>query len=182
MAKSDLTREIEVQALRWLEEERYQHGVLECMLGYRRQHGIVDILAYHGKSVSQGRGRPRTREVVWSCYEIKVSKQDFYSEHKWSFIGHYNYFILAEGLYEEVREDIPDGVGVYEFKGYKRKWVNFYGIDDPRNVSYIAPVFKSLKRARKQKLKMDEKELMHDYIVSSNRDVRRWVEYKFDKG
>lgn len=49
---------------------------------------------------------------VFRCYEIKSSKEDFYSDAKWSFVGHYNYFVLTKELYEQVKHDIPSYVGV----------------------------------------------------------------------
>lgn len=50
---------------------------------------------------------------IWRCYEIKVSKADFYSSAKHSFVGHYNYFVMPSQVYEVVKQDIPDFVGVY---------------------------------------------------------------------
>lgn len=47
------------------------------------------------------------------CYEIKSSKEDFYSDAKWSFVGNYNYFVLTQETYEQVKHDIPKGIGVY---------------------------------------------------------------------
>ena len=39
----------------------------------------------------------------WRCYELKVTKADFRSTAKPSFVGHYNYFVLPSKLYEEVK-------------------------------------------------------------------------------
>ena len=52
-----------------------------------------------------------TRGIVW-CYEIKVSKSDFHSKHGHNFEGHYNYYVMTLELYEEVKDEIPDGIGV----------------------------------------------------------------------
>lgn len=173
MAKTDITKEIEIQLVNWLEDKNYEHAVTECTLGYTKQHGIVDVLSYTGKSVSRGRGRPRTREVTWKCYEIKVSKSDFYSKAKWSFIGHYNYFVIPKGLYSQIKKDVPKGIGVIEYHGMKNE-VYHYSERYGKKVRKV-PVFKSVKRASRGKLKMDEKELTHDFIVSANRDVRKWL-------
>lgn len=48
---------------------------------------------------------------IFRCYEIKVSKSDFHSQHKHSFVGHYNYFVLTHELWQQVAEEIPDWVG-----------------------------------------------------------------------
>lgn len=52
-------------------------------------------------------------EGVFRCYELKVSKADFHSSCHNSFVGHFNYYVMPEALYEEVKGKIPDGVGVY---------------------------------------------------------------------
>lgn len=50
---------------------------------------------------------------IFRCYEIKVSKSDFHSQHKHSFAGHYNYFVLTKELYDQVQDEIPDWVGCF---------------------------------------------------------------------
>jgi hypothetical protein len=47
------------------------------------------------------------------CYEIKVTKADFRSRCHNSFVGHFNYYVLRQGLYEEVKTEIPKHIGVY---------------------------------------------------------------------
>lgn len=47
------------------------------------------------------------------CYEIKSCKKDFESGHGLNFIGDYNYLVLPQGLYEEIKTSIPYNVGVY---------------------------------------------------------------------
>lgn len=154
--KTALTLEIELRFIEYLYDKRYELAVRECAIGRRKRYGIVDILSYHGKPVSNGRGKPRTREATWRCYEIKTSKADFYSPHKWTFVGDYNYFVVPEDLYNEVKKDIPDGIGCYTYNGK----VNG---------------FKIVKRASIKKTRISHSQLMHDYLVSNNRDARRWV-------
>ena len=56
------------------------------------------------------------------CYEIKVTKSDFRSKAAVTFIGHYNYYVLPHELYEEIRNEIPNGIGVYVGgRGYVKK-------------------------------------------------------------
>ena len=47
------------------------------------------------------------------CYEIKSCKEDFESGHGLNFIGDYNYLVLPQELYEEIKTSIPYYVGVY---------------------------------------------------------------------
>ena len=49
---------------------------------------------------------------IWRCYEVKVSKSDFYSKANKTFIGHYNYYVMPLELYEQVKQDIPKHIGV----------------------------------------------------------------------
>lgn len=50
---------------------------------------------------------------IFRCYEIKVTKSDFYSPAAHTFCGNYNYFVLTAPLYEQVKQDIPSNIGVY---------------------------------------------------------------------
>lgn len=159
MAKSVLTKAIELEFVEYLYDTRYELGIIECAIGPRKKYGIVDVLSYQGKRVSNGRGKPRTREVTWRCYEIKISKQDFLSSHKWTFVGDYNYFVVPEILYDSIKEYIPKGIGCYVYVG---------GING----------FRLVKKAFKQKIKLSDSQLMHDYLVSNNRDSRRWLKFK----
>ena len=159
MSKTTITKEIELNFIQFLYDKKYELAVKECMLGVGGHYGIVDLLSYHGKSIANGRGRPRTREVTWRCYEIKTSKADFYSKHKWTFVGHYNYFVVPADLYPIIEKDIPKGVGCYIYIGGRQG-------------------FKVIKRAARRKIPMSDSEIMHDFLVSNNRDARRWAKIR----
>lgn len=111
-------------------------------------HGRVDFVVYD-------------QLKIWRFYEIKSCKEDFYSDAKWTFMGHYNYFILPYGLYEIVKDDIPPYVGVYEANS---------------NLNSI----KSIKRARKQTLGIKEDVLLNRFIVSLCRDADRYISIQDD--
>lgn len=83
---------------------------------------------------------------IFRCYEIKVSKQDFYSKCKKTFVGNYNYYAMPEELYIEVMYDIPDHIGV----------LNEYG--------------HCLKKPKKVELKIDKEKLLISMIKSLNRE------------
>lgn len=51
---------------------------------------------------------------IFRCYEIKISKQDFHSKCKKTFVGNYNYYVMPKELYLEVKDEIPDYVGVLD--------------------------------------------------------------------
>lgn len=104
MAKLSETTEIELLALRDL----WKQGVFVCpevTVGWFGKER-VDIMSID------------TNQTV-KCYEIKITKPDFYSKANNSFVGHYNYYIMPMELYEKVKADIPDHVGVLiPAKGY----------------------------------------------------------------
>ena len=45
--------------------------------------------------------------------EIKRNLQDFHSSSSWSWIAHLNYFVMPNDLYIKVKDEIPDGIGVW---------------------------------------------------------------------
>lgn len=89
---------------------------------------------------------------IYRCYEIKSSVADFNSGHHITFVGHYNYYIMPKELYPKVRDKIPDYVGVYTANG---RWLI------------------SIKKAKKQKLKVNEDLLQYSLIKSLYRDVEK---------
>lgn len=50
---------------------------------------------------------------IWRCYEIKNTVTDFHSSAKLSFWGDYGYYILNAEIYDKVKDEIPDGIGVW---------------------------------------------------------------------
>ena len=93
--KTELTKKAE--KLLW---QRYIFGKMgvfgcyEVSLGVRDvwasgDHERVDFMTYDTKG-------------DFRCYEIKVSKSDFNSPAKKSFVGDYNYFVMPVSLYDEL--------------------------------------------------------------------------------
>jgi hypothetical protein len=99
IAKTDLTTELERQI--WAATSKQgTFGCFEVTIGWFGNER-VDYITYDTKG-------------TWRCYEIKVSKSDFYSKAKKTFVGHFNYFVLPDKeLYEKVNDDIPKHIGVY---------------------------------------------------------------------
>lgn len=130
MTNKDLTEQLENQLWKHT-KKRGTFGCFEVTIGWRGQER-VDYLTYD----TQG---------IFRCYEVKVSKADFYSSNKLSFLGHYNYFVMPLELYQQVQADIDDFVGVYVPKAGK---------------------LVSVKRAKKCELKVD-KDLLKDSMIRS---------------
>lgn len=133
MSKSKVTKKLE-EKLYNLTDKIGTFGCFEVTFDNER----VDFLTYDSKS-------------MWKCYEIKSSKSDFYSGSAWTFIGHYNYFIMEKSLYEVVKRDVPYFVGVHD------------GIN-------------SIKRAKKMTLGADEQLLKDSMIRSLSREQRKSYE------
>lgn len=49
-----------------------------------------------------------------TCIEIKVTKSDFKSDNGHNLIGNKNYYAIPPGLYESIKDLIPNHVGVME--------------------------------------------------------------------
>lgn len=50
---------------------------------------------------------------IFTCYEVKSCKEDFYSGNGLNFIGEKNYIVTTMETYKQIIHDIPQDVGVY---------------------------------------------------------------------
>lgn len=101
------------------------------------------------------------------CFEIKVSKQDFYSKAANSFNGNFNYYVMPYKLYEEVEKDILNHVGVFSYNSYKFMGHN-YG------------TLTSLKKATKKRIENAEEMKMY-LMRSMARECHKIQEIQADK-
>lgn len=73
---------------------------------------------------------------IFICYEVKSCKADFKSGFGQNFIGEKNYLVMPSALYEEVKSELPWGVGVmcpnYK-KSIQENEVSSVGLDDIEN-------------------------------------------------
>lgn len=112
--------------------------------------GIVDTLSCR---------LDQNQQFEWRCYELKVSKADFRSTAKLSFIGHYNYFVLPEKLYLSVESEIPSHIGVLVYHSYVSDELGLPGY------------FTVVKKPQRQELLVNEHELLYRLIASQAREV-----------
>lgn len=71
------------------------------------------------------------------CYEVKVTKADFRSLCHASFVGHFNYYVMPESLFEEIKAEIPEHIGVYVERGeflYSAKKAKRRPVDNPETL------------------------------------------------
>lgn len=98
LAKTDKTLEME-RAIFKATSKMGVFGCFEVTIGWFGKER-VDYMTFDTKG-------------TWRCFEIKVSKQDFYSKAYNTFIGNFNYYVMPKELYEEVKDAIPEHIGVY---------------------------------------------------------------------
>ncbi len=75
-------------------------GCFEVTIGYAGKER-VDFMTYE------------PAKKIFRCYEIKVTKEDFHSPAKKSFVGDYNYYVLTKEVWGAVKDEIPPEIGVY---------------------------------------------------------------------
>lgn len=98
---------------------------------------------------------------VWRCYEIKITKSDFHSKNHNTFIGNLNYYIMPKELFEQVKGEIPEGIGVYvpeeqQYRGYPR--------------------IKSVRRAVHRDIGIDEQTMKNSMIRSLCREFDKQMQ------
>lgn len=110
--KSRKTIEIEKALYKYTKADKPGiYGCFECTLGEGYGNERIDYITMDSKS-------------RFNCYEIKASRADLFSKAKLSFHGDFNYFVMPEELYEEVKNSdrfsdyLWRGIGVIVyFKG-----------------------------------------------------------------
>lgn len=145
MSKTKETLEFEERLRKHTSPYGYPYGAFEVTLinkdcGSRTTYERVDFLTVD-------------RQGIWRAYEIKVSKSDFYSPAAKSFVGNYNYYVMPEWLYCEVKMDIPKHIGVL--------------------VEDVQGTLKSIKQAKKTDLCLPTQELYISLICSLSRNNER---------
>lgn len=137
IAKTEQTIKLEKQIYNSTKKQGV-FGCYEVTIGWFGKER-VDYMTYDTKG-------------IYRCFEIKVSKSDFFSKAKVSFLGHYNYYVLTPELYkdESIRQAIPENIGVYIGDE------NYYSCD-------------LVKRAKKQELQVNEQVLKDSMIRSLTR-------------
>ena len=99
----------------------------------------VDLLSYDTKG-------------TWRFYELKITKSDFYSKNALTFKGHLNYLVMPHELYEQVKSDIPQNVGVYTARPHKPHFCD------------------CIKKAKQQPLGVDEDNLKFAFMQALSRE------------
>ena len=140
---------------------------MKSVLTEKMEHALVDKVS--GSStfgcfeVTIGRlGKERVDYLTydsssnWTCYEIKSSKEDFYSGHAITFVGTYNCYVMPRELYCEVQHEIEDWVGILLWDNNDLHWH---------------------KLPFQRELAVPEKDLFYSMIRSQAREVDKLYHY-----
>lgn len=142
--------------------ERGTYGAFEVTFGRER----VDYITVN-------------RKGIWKAYEIKVTKEDFRSKAAKSFVGNYNYYVMPEWLYEEVKDEIPNHIGVMTGK-WNLKKAKKVELGLPVNELYINLVCALSREANKYYTNLDEdklskyKRLINRYRKETDENYRKY--------
>lgn len=144
--KSKITEEIE-ELLFYAHNKIGLFGCKEVTIGWYGKER-VDYMSYDTND-------------IFKCYEIKISKEDFYSKCKNTFLGNYNYYVLTKEVFDKVSDNIPDYVGVYLLENHK---------------------LISVKKAKKRNVK--DKDLLKNSLIRSlareaNKNIEKMYQSKF---
>lgn len=129
---------------------------------------------YGGFEVTIGKGYGKERvdfitmnsKREFRCYEVKVSKSDFKSKCALSFLGDFNFYVMPIDLYREVKDDIPEGIGVYT-------------VDYNETCSGKRIPVAQMSRTAKRNSEVDRVQLMHSMVRSLSRyETKNFVENK----
>lgn len=155
--KTEATRKLE-KLLYQSMDFRNHFFVFECTIGWSGKE-IVDCIKYTVQ-----------REIY--CYEIKQSKQDFYSKNSLTFIGNYNYFVMPYALYEQVKADIPKGIGVYVSIDRIETVIQETKYGTEYSQKYISGFNQLIckEKAKRQELKADKEVILSSMLRSMQRD------------
>lgn len=51
-------------------------------------------------------------DMLITCFEVKISVSDFKSKNGHNFHGNKNYYVVASSIYKDIKDLVPEGVGV----------------------------------------------------------------------
>lgn len=61
--------------------------------------------------------RNRTIGILVTCFEVKISKNDFKSKHGHNFKGNRNYYVIPKELYHDIKDLVPNDIGIILYYG-----------------------------------------------------------------
>lgn len=164
MAKSKETIEIENLLFEYNKFNGF-FCIFECTIGFGGG-GRVDCISIDTRSCIR-------------AFEIKVTKSDFHSKHGHNFVGNLNYYVMPLKLYKEVKNEIPDDIGVMCPKNGQ-----LYIVKSAKKVPLNEPLYKmelymirSLFREYEKSIYAENKELLNSYEREKRRLIKERDNY-----
>lgn len=99
---------------------------LQCDLGYDTTRPLP-VFCDRTECRWNGVSQMGQAKVLLTCFEIKVTKSDFHSEHGHNFIGNLNYYAVPQEICKEIEAEIPEDIGILayyntpQYKGLRTK-------------------------------------------------------------
>lgn len=87
---------------------------ISCELGYHPSKPLPDFCE-QTTCRWNGTSEVGTQKILLTCFEIKVTKSDFKSEHGHNFIGNMNYYVVPEEIFKEIYPLVPGEIGILVF-------------------------------------------------------------------
>lgn len=92
------------------------------------------------------------------CFEIKVTKSDFNSNHGHNFVGNLNYYVVPNNLYNDIKDCVPDDIGVILFSDNenggilrKKKDAKYKKIDEDLFCDFLLTFINKLDKDNKKR-------------------------------
>jgi hypothetical protein len=139
--KSELTKQIE-DGLLWQRKQ----GVLLC------PEVAVNISMLGGETKNVDVMRYNRYKNEFTCYEIKISKNDFKSNYGHNFVGNKNYYVVPEEMKKFVKEQIKNtDIGLITYPSmmvskHSKKRV----LDNETRFMFMLNMAKALERERRK--------------------------------
>lgn len=164
MAKSKETIEIENLLFEYNKFNGF-FCIFECTIGFGGG-GRVDCISIDTRSCIR-------------AFEIKVTKSDFHSKHGHNFVGNLNYYVMPHKLYNQVKDEISDEIGVMCPKNGQ-----LYIVKSAKKVPLKEPLYKmelymirSLFREYEKSIYAENKELLNSYEREKRRLIKERDNY-----
>jgi hypothetical protein len=165
--ENDWQKNVKYKALKYVNDFERLDGAFKwfCIFGASGSQGtyLCFEVGMPSRVIAAGRERVDllTYNTVgeWRFYELKISKSDFHSKNANTFLGHYNYYVMPLELYEQVKNEIPDGIGCYV-------------AEEKENLA------RCIKKPKRQELKVPEDALMFSFMQALSRQHESFMTSK----
>lgn len=107
--------------------------------------------------------KEKEEAIAVICFEIKISKADFKSINGHNFVGNLNFYIMPYELFKQLKDEIPEGIGVITYheskegQGSLRRQVQSTWRDLPDDKLYLSMLHTILNKKDKLITKLNQK-------------------------